>query len=155
MNKTMVIKILESKKIDFKYYEYESSSLDAVSVAASLGLDKTRVFKTLVTISSTNKHYVFMVPSFKELDLKKCAILLGEKSIDMIRQKDLEPLTGYVHGGCSPIGMKKCFLTFIDKSALLFDTIYYSGGRIGLQVETSVADLGKLVNLRIEEITKE
>lgn len=155
MNKTMVIKILENKKINFKYYEYEATSLDAVFVAQTLGQDKNRVFKTLVTVSSTNKHYVFMVPSYKELDLKKCAKLMGEKSIDMIHQKELEPLTGYMHGGCSPIGMKKQFTTVIDESCKNFETIFYSGGRIGLQVETSVEDLKKIINLRIESITKE
>ena len=155
MEKTMVIKILEQKKIKYEAHYYNPTSLDAVSVATLTNQDVNKVFKTLVTKSDKNKYYCFMVPAAKELDLKKVAKTLNEKKIDMIPQKELEPLTGYVHGGCSPIGMKKHLPTFIDKSALDFDTILYSGGKIGVQVETTPTDLMKLMNIRSIDLTKE
>lgn len=153
MDKTMVMKILEQKKLNYKAYFYEPIKLDAVYVANILNQDPNRVFKTLVTVGS--KYYVFMIPSYKELDLKKAASLLGEKKIEMIKQKDLEPLTGYIHGGCSPIGMKKTFPTFIDKSIENFETIFFSAGRIGAQVELSPKELKKILNYRILDICKE
>lgn len=153
MDKTMVMKILEQKKLNYKAYFYEPIKLDAVYVANILNQDPNRVFKTLVTMGS--KYYVFMIPSYKELDLKKAASLLGEKKIEMIKQKDLEPLTGYIHGGCSPIGMKKTFPTFIDKSIENFETIFFSAGRIGAQVELSPKELKKILNYRILDICKE
>lgn len=153
MDKTMVMKILEQKKLNYKVYFYEPIKLDAVYVANILNQDPNRVFKTLVTVGS--KYYVFMIPSYKELDLKKAASLLGEKKIEMIKQKDLEPLTGYIHGGCSPIGMKKTFPTFIDKSIENFETIFFSAGRIGAQVELSPKELKKILNYRILDICKE
>jgi len=153
MEKTMVMKILEQKKIKYNAYYYDPVKLDAVYVAEVLNQDKDRVFKTLVTIGS--KYYVFMIPSYKELDLKKVASILGEKKIEMIKQKDLEPLTGYIHGGCSPIGMKKSFPTFIDKTVEEFDTIFFSAGRVGTQVEVSPSDLKKIVNYRILDLCKE
>lgn len=151
----MVIKILEQKKIKFNVHYYEATSLDALTVATLTNQDPNKVFKTLVTKSDKNHYYCFMVPSLKELDLKKVAKYLNEKKIDMIPQKELEPLTGYVHGGCSPIAMKKKLMTFIDISALNFDTILYSGGRIGVQVETSPTDLMKLMDIKAIEVTKE
>lgn len=153
MEKTMVMKILEQKKIKYNSYFYEPIQLDAVYVANILNQDPNRVFKTLVTIGT--KYYVFMIPSYKELDLKKAASLLGEKKIEMIKQKDLEPLTGYIHGGCSPIGMKKLLPTFIDKTIENFDTIFFSAGRIGAQVEVSPKDLKKIINYRILDLCKE
>ena len=149
----MVMKILEQKKIKYNAYFYEPLQLDAVYVADVLNQEYLRVFKTLVTVGS--KYYVFMIPSNKELDLKKAASFLGEKKIEMIKQKDLEPLTGYIHGGCSPIGMKKSFPTFIDKAVENYETIYFSAGRIGAQVEVSPNDLKKLVNFRILDLCKE
>ena len=153
MEKTMVMKILEQKKINYKAYFYDPIQLDAVYVANTLNQDSNRVFKTLVTIGS--KYYVFMIPSYKELDLKKAASLLGEKKIEMIKQKDLEPLTGYIHGGCSPIGMKKLFPTFIDESIENFETIFFSAGRVGAQVEVSPKELKKIINYRILDLCKE
>ena len=152
MEKTMVMKILEQKKIKYNAHYYEANSLDAVYVANTLNQDPLRVFKTLVTVGS--KYYVFMVPANKELDLKKCAKALKEKKIEMIKQKELEPLTGYIHGGCSPIGMKKSFPTFIDESALNYDTIFFSAGRIGAQVEVAPKDLIKLISCRCLDLTK-
>ena len=149
----MVMKILEQKKIKYNAYFYEPLQLDAVYVADTLKQDYLRVFKTLVTIGS--KYYVFMIPSNKELDLKKAASLLGEKKIEMIKQKDLEPLTGYIHGGCSPIGMKKQFPTFIDKNVENYETIYFSAGKVGAQVEVSPKDLKKIVNFRVLDLCKE
>ena len=149
----MVMKILEQKKIKYNPYFYEPNQLDAVYVANTLNQDLNRVFKTLVTLGS--KYYVFMIPSYKELDLKKVASILGEKKIEMIKQKDLEPLTGYIHGGCSPIGMKKTFPTFIDITVEKFDTIFFSAGRIGAQVEVSPQELKKIINYRILDLCKE
>lgn len=149
----MVMKILEQKKIKYNSYFYEPLQLDAVYVADTLKQDYLRVFKTLVTIGS--KYYVFMIPSNKELDLKKAASLLGEKKIEMIKQKDLEPLTGYIHGGCSPIGMKKQFPTFIDKNVENYETIYFSAGKVGAQVEVSPNDLKKIINFRVLDLCKE
>lgn len=149
----MVMKILEQKKIKYTAHYYDPIQLDAVYVANVLNQDPLRVFKTLVTVGS--KYFVFMIPSNKELDLKKTASLLGEKKIEMIKQKDLEPLTGYIHGGCSPIGMKKSFPTFIDKSVENFETIYFSAGRIGTQVELSPVDLKKIVNFKTIDLCKE
>lgn len=153
MEKTMVMKILEQKKLKYVPHYYDPIKLDAVSVAEYLNQDVNSVFKTLVCIGS--KYYVFMIPSHKELDLKKVASLLKEKKIEMIKQKDLEPLTGYVHGGCSPIGMKKIFPTFIDQSALKCDTIFFSAGKIGAQIEMKVEDLNKVINFRILDLCKE
>lgn len=153
MEKTMVMKILEQKKIKYNPYFYEPIKLDAVYVAETLNQDPKRVFKTLVAVGS--KYYVFMIPAFQELDLKKAARALSEKKIEMIKQKELEPLTGYIHGGCSPIGMKKLFPTFIDKSVEDFETIFFSAGRIGAQVEVSPSDLKKVINYRIIDLCKE
>ena len=152
MEKTMVMKILEQKKIKYNAHYYEANSLDEVYVANTLNQDQLRVFKTLVNVGS--KYYVFMVPANKELDLKKCAKALKEKKIEMIKQKELEPLTGYIHGGCSPIGMKKSFPTFIDESALNYETIFFSAGRIGAQVEVAPKDLIKLISCRCLDLTK-
>ena len=122
-------------------------------VANTLGQDVNRVFKTLVTIGS--KYYVFMIPANKELDLKKAAAFIKEKKIEMIKQKELEPLTGYIHGGCSPIGMKKQFPLFIDESILKYDTIFFSAGRIGAQVEMTPTNLKKVINYRTLNLCKE
>lgn len=153
MEKTMVMKILEQKKIPYQAHYYEPIQLDALFVANTLGQDVNRVFKTLVTVGS--KYYVFMIPANKELDLKKAALFIKEKKIEMIKQKDLEPLTGYIHGGCSPIGMKKQFPVFIDESILKYDTIFFSAVRIGAQVEMSPSNLKKIINYRTLNLCKE
>lgn len=109
MNKTIVMKILEQKKINYEYFEYDAGIVDGIGVARALKEDVNQVFKTLVTTDGNNHFYVFVIPVNATLDVKKVAKIVGKKSIDMIKQKDLEPLTGYIHGGCSPIGMKKSF----------------------------------------------
>jgi Cys-tRNA(Pro)/Cys-tRNA(Cys) deacylase len=112
------------------------------------------VFKTLVTVGKSKEYYVFMVPMEKELDLKKAAKVAGEKSLEMIPQKDLLSVTGYIHGGCSPIGMKKQFRTFIDCTAGNFETIYFSGGRVGHQIQLKLSDLQKVRRVTLADITK-
>lgn len=144
--KTNVMRILDSHKIPYKQYSYDASgSPSGVEIAEVLNQNPLQVFKTLVTVSKTNKNYVFMIPVGKELDLKKAAICVHEKSIDMLKQKDLLGLTGYVHGGCSPIGMKKQFKTVIDSSVNNFDTVIFSAGKVGYQVEIKVVDLMKII----------
>lgn len=148
------MRILEQKKISYKSYCYaDTGVISGIDVAAVLKQDPKQVFKTLVTIGSSNNNYVFLVPVLKELDLKKAAKSVGEKSIHMIKSKDLLPLTGYIHGGCSPIGMKKQFRTVIDASAANFGTIIFSGGKIGYQVETSLEELKKVLRFELEEVT--
>lgn len=151
--KTNVMRILDQKKI--KYISHCYADTDAISgeeVAAVLGQDPNQVFKTLVTIGNSNNYYVFLVPVNRELDLKKAAKAVGEKSISMIKSKDLLPLTGYIHGGCSPIGMKKSFKTVLHASAADFDTIIFSGGKIGYQVELSLDDLKQVLRFDCDEI---
>lgn len=144
--KTNVMRVLDSHKIVYKHYSYDSTvATTGGEIAQMLNQDPAQVFKTLVTVSKNNRYYVFMVPVCEELDLKKAALAVGEKAIDMLKQRDLLPLTGYVHGGCSPIGMKKQFRTVIDESAKNFDTIIFSAGKVGHQVETTLADLQKIV----------
>lgn len=153
--KTNVMRILDAHKIKYKSYNYESSgAISGVEVAGALGENPAQVFKTLVTVSKSKKNYVFMLPVEKELDLKKAAAAVNEKNVEMLKSKELLPTTGYVHGGCSPIGMKKAFPVTIDSSAENFATIIYSGGKIGYQVETSVEDLSKIVNVQLADITE-
>ncbi|MCR4923686.1 MAG: Cys-tRNA(Pro) deacylase [Lachnospiraceae bacterium] len=151
--KTNVMRILQGKKIPFESHSYEEDpTLRGEDIAAILGEDPKHVFKTLVTQGSSKAYYVFVLPVMEELDLKKAAKLSGEKSVSMIKQKELLPLTGYVHGGCSPIGMKKQFPTFIHKSAKDLDKIFVSAGKVGIQVELSPHDLIELTGCRVEDI---
>lgn len=153
-DKTNVMRVLDQKKISYKHYNYVNSGvISGLEVATAMGQNPSQVFKTLVTRGKTGTNYVFVIPSDKELDLKLAAKAAGEKSIEMIKSKELLPLTGYIHGGCSPIGMKKTFTTFIDQSAQNFDTIIYSGGKIGYQVETSLDDLYKIVRFALAPLT--
>ncbi len=147
MSKTNAVRLLERAGIAFgtRTYEIDEDALDAVSVARSVGVDPDRVFKTLVTVSDGGEHFVFCVPGTAELDLKKAAGAAGVKRIALIRLRDLLPLTGYVHGGCSPLGMKKSFPTWIDDSSELFETILISGGARGLQLELAPRDLAGLI----------
>lgn len=146
MENTNVIRILNNKKINFIIHDYSNTSFVKAKDAANyLNIEENKLFKTLVTKSKFN-FYVFVVPSSNELDLKKAAKAVNEKKIEMIPQKDLYPLTGYVHGGCSPIGMKKQYKTFIDKSAEELSTICISGGRIGYTIEISPNELKKVIN---------
>lgn len=154
--KTNVIRILEQNKINFKVYNYiNSTAISGTEVADYLGEDYNIVFKTLVTIGKSGNHYVFLVPVNKELDLKKAAIVVEEKSIEMIKSKELLPLTGYIHGGCSPVGMKKNFTTIIDKSAKDQERIIFSGGKISYQIDTTLEKLAKVINYTLEDITKD
>lgn len=154
--KTNVMRVLDSKKVNYKKHNYQSTgAVSGIEVAEALGENPDRVFKTLVTVSKSKNYYVFMVPVEKELDLKKAAGVVGEKKIEMLKSKDLLPLTGYVHGGCSPIGMKKFFRTTIDKSAEQFETIMFSGGKIGYQVEVALEDLKKIIRFELRDITVE
>ncbi len=152
-NKTNAMRKLDSMKINYKEHYYtDSDAVAGIDTAKALGEDPQRVFKTLVTIGKTGNHYVFMVPVAEELNLKKAAAAAGEKSVAMIKSKELLPLTGYVHGGCSPVGMKKFFRTFIHKTAAGYETIYFSGGKIGFQVEMPLSELQKVINIEIAEL---
>ena len=153
MEKTNVMRLLDAKKIVYQAFEYDSSITDGMIVAKMVNKDENQVFKTLVTRSNNNKYFVFCIPVNKSLDLKKAAKAASVKSIEMLKQKELLPLTGYIHGGCSPIGMKKLFPTFIDASALNFDTICVSAGKVGFQVELKLKDLQAYVNANICELT--
>ena len=152
--KTNVMRLLEQKKIPYKMHDYtESGAIAGEDVARVLGENPDEVFKTLVTIGKSKQNYVFIVPVNKELNLKKAASAVGEKSIEMIKSKDLLPLTGYVHGGCSPIGMKKQFPTVVHNTAEAMENILFSGGKIGMQVELRVEDFKKIVNVKFADIT--
>lgn len=155
MNKTNVMRILEQKKVTYTAHSYvDTKAIGGMDVANVLQQNPERVFKTLVTENGAKKYYVFLVPVCKELNLKKAAQAVGEKKIEMLKTKELLPLTGYVHGGCSPIGMKKPFYTVIDKSAKQFDTIFFSGGKIGYQVELALTDLEKVIEFHLESIAE-
>lgn len=153
MEKTNVMRILDQKKIKYIPHTYETQeAASGTQVADILGLDPQRTFKTLVTVGKSGTHYCFVVPVNNELDLKKAAAAVGEKSIEMIKSKELLPLTGYIHGGCSPIGMKKFFRTTFHQTAQNFDTIIFSGGKIGRHVELSLADLSKVIRFSVADI---
>lgn len=152
--KTNALRALDAAKIPYEVTFFESpEALSGTAVADLLGQNPDSVFKTLVTQGKTGAHYVFMVPVALELDLKKAALAVGEKSVAMIPAKELLPLTGYIHGGCSPIGMKTPFPTTIDASAKAYDTIMFSGGRLGCQLSMAPGDLNKIVPLKFEAIT--
>lgn len=156
--KTNVMRVLEQKKIAYSAHTYpheEGVAVDGVTVAQSMGFDPAAVFKTLVARGAKGQFYVFDVPVAENLDLKKAAKAVGEKSIEMIHQKELLPLTGYVHGGCSPVGMKKLFPTVIDASAENLETMIVSAGKIGYQVELAPRDLAALVRAEFADITVE
>lgn len=150
---TNVMRILARNKIEFQSYTYPSdTALSGAEVADILHIDPCRVFKTLVTVAASKNYYVFMIPVQMELDLKKAARIAGEKNVSMIPQKELLPLTGYIHGGCSPVGMKKQFRTYIDLSASHYDSIVFSAGKVGYQVETSPTDLVNLLSAKFSDL---
>ena len=152
--KTNVMRVLDSKKVEYTSYCYvDTPTTNGVEVAKILGQNPADVFKTLVTTSKSGTNYVFVIPVEEELDLKKAAKAAGEKSVEMLKSKELLPLTGYVHGGCSPIGMKKAFKTFIDKSAENRDIIIFSAGKIGYQVEMDPKELEKFVPVSFAALT--
>lgn len=151
--KTNVMRLIEKKKLPYVPHCYaDTDAVSGVEVAAALGQDIERVFKTLVTVGKSKSNYVFVIPVAEELDLKKAAKAVGEKSIEMIKSKDLLPLTGYIHGGCSPIGMKKNFTTTVHFTAKEKETIFFSAGKIGYQVEMAPGDLEKMVRLSYADL---
>lgn len=151
--KTNVMRVLDGKKIPYESHSYEpDAGLSGEEIAGILGEDPKKVFKTLVTQGKSGAYYVFVVPVEAELDLKKAAKVSGEKAVSMIKQKELLPLTGYVHGGCSPIGMKKQFPTFIHETAAGFDTVFVSAGKVGFQIELSSEDLIGLAGCTVADI---
>jgi ybaK/ebsC protein len=156
--KTNVMRVLEQKKIAYTAHTYpheEGMAVDGVTVAKSMGFDPAIVFKTLVACGASKQYYVFDVPVAENLDLKKAAKAVGEKSIEMIHQKELLPLTGYVHGGCSPVGMKKLFPTVFHETAENLETMIVSAGKIGYQVELTPHDLAALVRAKFADIIVE
>lgn len=153
--KTNAIRILEQRKIKFNIYNYSNTgAISGAQVAEVLKEDPKTVFTTLVTVGKSGNHYVFLVPVLLELDLKKCAAVVDEKNIEMVKSKELLQLTGYIHGGCSPIGMKNFFKTVIDKSAVNCDKIIFSGGKIGYQIETNLEELKKVIDFELNDIVK-
>ena len=151
--KTNVMRVLDGKKIPYESHSYEpDAAMSGEEIAGILGEDPAKVFKTLVTQGKSGAYYVFIVPVKEELDLKKAAKASGEKAISMIRQKELLPLTGYVHGGCSPIGMKKQFQTFIHEAATRSEKIFVSAGRVGLQIEIAPGDLIAVTGCKVADI---
>ncbi len=151
--KTNVMRILDKNKITYnKYFYGDSDAISGVKVAEYLHEDKNKVFKTLVTIGTSKQYYVFVIPVAEELNLKKAAKVVGEKKIEMIKSKELLPVTGYIHGGCSPIGMKKQFKTVINDTAKNCDTIIFSAGKIGYQVEMSLEDLAKIIKYELADL---
>lgn len=157
ITKTNAMRLLDTKKLDYQVHTYEhngNEAVDGIHVAEILGQDENCVFKTLVTQANTREYIVFMLPVAKELDLKKCAKAAGVKSVDMIHVKDLLSITGYIRGGCSPLGMKKTYRTFIDESCLQQEHIFFSGGKIGLQIEMKTTDLLNHFPVNHAELTK-
>lgn len=156
VEKTNVMRLLDKEKITYITHEYDpEKAVSAKEVASILSQDVKRVFKTLVTTSKSKEHYVFVIPGEEELDLKKAASAADEKFIEMLPQKELLPLTGYVHGGCSPIGMKKKFVTFLDSSAKNYPTIFISGGKRGVQVEVDPLILSSFIEAQFVDLTGE
>ena len=154
--KTNVMRLLDGRKLPYKAYEYAADNVPSgIEVAKMLNQDPTHVFKTLVTVAASKKNYVFVIPVGEELSLKKAANAVHEKSIEMLKSKELLPLTGYIHGGCSPIGMKKFFRTTVHETAVLYDTILFSGGKIGYQIELPLEDLQQVIELATADVVKE
>ncbi len=152
-DKTNVMRVLDSKKIVYESHSYDPDpTLTGARIAAILGETPEKVFKTLVTQGKSGVYYVFAIPVEAELDLKKAAKASGEKAVSMLKQKDLLPLTGYVHGGCSPIGMKKAFPTFLHETAGSFDRIFVSAGKVGFQIELAPADLMAVSSAKLADL---
>lgn len=152
--KTNVMRLLSQAKIPYRHYCYaDTDAISGQEVASALGQNPNQVFKTLVTVGKSKEHYVFVIPVNCELNLKKAAKAVGDKAVEMIKSKELLPLTGYIHGGCSPIGMKKQFVTVINESALELDTIIFSAGKIGYQVELTLEDLKKVISFSVSDVT--
>ncbi len=153
INKTNAMRLLDEAKVEYEVIDYTDKNFtNGEEIASYLNQDPSLVFKTLVTVGKSHEHYVFVIPVNKELNLKKAAKAVGEKNIEMVKSKELLPLTGYIHGGCSPIGMKKYFKTTFDISILDKDKIYFSGGKIGYQVKLNVKDISKVIEFNIDEL---
>ena len=154
MTKTNALRILDKLRIEYSVveYDYDEKEFDAVSVANKISFEDERVFKTLVARSNTNEFFVFCIPGNYELDLKKASQVTNSKKIEMVKLKELLPLTGYIHGGCSPIGMKKSYPTFIEESANLFDTISISAGKRGMQIIINPEALKEITNADFTEL---
>lgn len=154
--KTNAMRILASNEIIYTTHSYENKDgkIDGIAVAHKIEKDVNQVFKTLVTQGHSKEFYVFVIPVGEELDLKKASKTASEKNVEMIHVKDINKITGYIRGGCSPLGMKKVFKTFIQEDALLFDTIVFSGGKIGSQIEMNPNDLKKVINCTFIDIIK-
>ncbi len=151
--KTNVMRILDQYKVEYISHTYDGTGeMTGVDIAEVLGEDPDQVFKTLVTVGRSGQNYVFVVPVKKELDLKKAAAAVKEKSIEMVKSKELLPLTGYIHGGCSPVGMKKFFTTTFDSQAEIPEKVMFSAGRIGFQVELKLDDLRKVIPFTVADI---
>ncbi|QOX64954.1 Cys-tRNA(Pro) deacylase [Anoxybacterium hadale] len=152
--KTNAVRLLDLKKVDYKLYEYDAPDgfLDGVSVAIATGFEPDKVYKTLVVQGVSREYYVCVIPVAHELDLKKAAKHFGEKKMDMIPAKDITKVTGYIKGGCSPVGMKKQFRTSIDESALKLERIVVSAGKVGLQMELPVQSLLDAVDAKLADL---
>ena len=155
-SKTNAMRILDSKKIEYNMYTYEvdDNHIDGISVAHKLNQDEKTVFKTLVAQGASKNYYVFVIPVAESLDMKKSAKVAGEKSMEMIHVKDINKVTGYIRGGCSPVGMKKLYSTFVHESASKLDKIIVSGGKIGFQIELKPLDLQNIINFKYADIIK-
>lgn len=154
--KTNAMRLLDSNKINYTTHSYENkdNKIDGIAVANKIGKDVESVFKTLVTQGHSKEYYVFVIPVAEELDMKKASKAAGEKNIEMIHVKDINSITGYIRGGCSPLGMKKVFKTFVQEEALLFDAIVFSGGKIGVQIEINPNNLQKVLKCSFVDIIK-
>lgn len=153
IEKTNVMRILDQRGIKYRSYSYaDTDAINGLDVANALNQNPSQVFKTLVTVGASKNHYVFLVPVASELNLKNAARAVSEKNVEMLKMKDLFALTGYIHGGCSPIGMKKQFKTIIDVSAQNFETIIFSAGKIGYQIEVRLDDLRKAIDFELKDI---
>lgn len=150
--KTNVMRLLDGRKLPYQPHTYSPEITNGIEVADLLGQPHERVLKTLVTVGKSGQHYVFMIPVASELNLKKAAAAAGEKSIEMIPAKQLLPLTGYIHGGCSPLGMKKAFPTFVDRSVESHESVMFSAGRVGFQVEAPLDTLRKAVPITFADL---
>lgn len=154
MQKTNAMRFLDKNKISYKTYEYEckDGKIDGLAVAEKLNQNPNMVFKTLVTQGHSKEFYVFVLPVAEELDLKKAAKVAKEKKVEMIHVKDINKITGYIRGGCSPLAMKKLFKTFFHETAKEFETIIFSGGKIGTQIEANAEEVAKAINASFESI---
>ncbi len=155
MEKTNVMRILDKNNIKYKIYDYsKTEAISGIEVATILGIDFKKIFKTLVTVGKSKKYYVFLLPVDDELDLKKAAFSVDEKTVEMVKSKDLLSIVGYIHGGCSPIGMKKNFPIIIDSQVLKNNELIFNAGKIGYQVSIKLDDLKNIINFSIADICR-